>query len=204
MDSVKFKPGTTVIDKTVTPSGTVEFVTARDSLSSPLAASLFRIDGIKSVLLGNDFITVTKDPSVQWHLIKPDIFGAIMDFYSSGAPLFKDDFEGPKDTQILPGDSETVAMIKELLDTRIRPTIQEDGGDIEYCGFEDGIVKLRLRGACRTCDSSVVTLKNGIENMLVHYIPEIKAVEQVLDEQDAISESEFKKLESNLSSASKK
>ena len=89
-------------------------------------------------------------------------------------------------------------MIKELLDTRIRPAIQEDGGDIEYCGFENGIVKLKLKGSCRGCDSSVVTLKNGIENMLMHYIPEVQSVEQVLDEYDAVSLKEFDRLEKSL------
>ncbi|KAL2916929.1 hypothetical protein HK105_203361 [Polyrhizophydium stewartii] len=196
LDSIKFKPGQLVLPKGTT--GTVEFMSGRESLRSPLAAALFRIDGVKSVLYGSDFITVSKAPDAAWQILKPDIFGAIMDFYSSGNPLFKDAFEGPKDTQILPEDSETVAMIKELLDTRIRPTIQEDGGDIEYVGFEDGIVRLRLRGSCRTCDSSVVTLKNGIENMLMHYIPEVAAVEQVLDPEEAVSQREFQKLEESL------
>jgi NFU1 iron-sulfur cluster scaffold homolog, mitochondrial len=98
--------------------------------------------------------------------MKPDIFGSIMDFYSSGQPVIKTG-ETTASTDILDSDGEVVAMIKELLETRIRPTIQEDGGDIDYVGFEDGIVKLKLRGACRTCDSSVITLKNGIENMLM-------------------------------------
>ena len=128
-----------------------------------------------------------------------------MDHFTSKEPLLLDAIEiplDPIDTQIHPDDSETVVMLKELLDSRIRPTIQEDGGDIEYCGFENGIVKLKLKGACRTCDSSVVTLKNGIENMLMHYIAEVKGVEQVLDEVDAVSEKAFKKLEDSLDQAS--
>ncbi|KAJ8325781.1 hypothetical protein BDV3_000978 [Batrachochytrium dendrobatidis] len=196
LDSLKFKPG-----KLVLPEGTTstrEFISAREAMQSPLASTLFRIDGVKSVLFGKDVITVNKSPDVAWSIIKPDIFGAIMDFYSSGVPLFKVAFEGPTDTMILPEDSETVAMIKELLDTRIRPTIQEDGGDIEYMGFVNGAVRLKLRGACRTCDSSVVTLKNGIENMLMHYIPEVTAVEQVLDDLEIESNKEFSMLEQSL------
>ncbi|KAI8926622.1 hypothetical protein BC831DRAFT_455968 [Entophlyctis helioformis] len=199
LDSIKFKPGVLVMPPTQA-SQTAEFLSARDAMVSPLAAALFRIDGVTSVLYGADFITVTKAQDTAWQVLKPDIFGAIMDFYSTGAPLFKESYAaGTADTMILPDDSETVAMIKELLETRIRPTIQEDGGDIEYMGFVDGVVKVKLRGACRTCDSSVVTLKNGIENMLMHYVPEVTAVEQVLDAAEAESNKEFKKLEESLS-----
>ncbi|KAJ1342923.1 hypothetical protein BSLG_002580 [Batrachochytrium salamandrivorans] len=196
MDSLKFKPGRAVMPQGTT--STAEFISIREALASPLASSLFRIDGVKSVLFGADTITVNKSAEIGWQLIKPDIFGAIMDFYSAGTPLFKEKFQGATDTMILPEDSETVAMIKELLESRIRPTIQEDGGDIEYMGFVNGAVKLKLRGACRTCDSSVVTLKNGIQNMLMHYIPEVTAVEQVLDEMDVISNKEFSMLEASL------
>ncbi|KAI8903757.1 hypothetical protein EDD86DRAFT_195468 [Gorgonomyces haynaldii] len=193
IDSIKFKPGKAVLGTT----NTKEFLTPRDGLQSPLATSLFRIDGIQSVMFGNDFITITKQPESAWQLIKPDVYAAIMDFYSTGQEILKRADE-VSDTTILDTDSEEVAMIKELLETRIRPTIQEDGGDIEYVGFEDGVVKLKLMGACRTCDSSVITLKNGIENMLMHYVPEIKAVEQVLDEAEQISKKEFEKLEKEL------
>ncbi|KAJ3156720.1 hypothetical protein HDU86_003944 [Geranomyces michiganensis] len=195
VDSLKFKPGVPVL-----LSATAEFLTPRDSLSSPLAAALFRIDGVQSVFFGNDFITITRDPDANWQLMRPDIYGAIMDFFASGKPVMKADGESVArgDTEILPEDSETVAMIKELLDTRIRPTIQEDGGDIEYRAFEDGIVKVKLQGSCRTCDSSVVTLKNGIENMLMHYIPEVTGVEQVLDPHEQVAQEEFKKFEHQL------
>ncbi|KAJ3183164.1 hypothetical protein HDU85_002189 [Gaertneriomyces sp. JEL0708] len=195
-DSLKFKPGVSVLT-----SNTAEFLTARDSLASPLAASLFRIDGVQSVFFGSDFITITKDSDANWQLMRPEIYGTIMDFFASGQPIMRDDHGAGLlrgDTEILPEDSETVAMIKELLDTRIRPTIQEDGGDIEYKGFEDGIVKVKLQGSCRTCDSSTVTLKNGIENMMMHYIPEVQGVEQVLDEHEAVSVNEFKKFEKML------
>ncbi|KAI8590990.1 NFU1 iron-sulfur cluster scaffold-like protein, mitochondrial [Geranomyces variabilis] len=195
VDSLKFKPGVPVL-----PSATAEFLTPRDAMSSPLAAALFRIDGVQSVFFGNDFITITRDPDANWQLMRPDIYGAIMDFFASGKPVMKADGESVArgDTEILPEDSETVAMIKELLDTRIRPTIQEDGGDIEYRAFENGIVKVKLQGSCRTCDSSVVTLKNGIENMLMHYIPEVTGVEQVLDPHEQVAQEEFKKFERKL------
>ncbi|KAJ3228020.1 hypothetical protein HK099_007301 [Clydaea vesicula] len=195
-DSLKFKPsGKQVMEN----GGTVEFLTKKESLNSPLASTLFNIQGVQSVFFGPDFISITKDEDQPWQLMKPDIYSSIMDFFSTGKPiLIEGGYQSPKDTIVLETDSEEVAMIKELLDTRIRPTIQEDGGDIEYCGFENGIVKLKLRGACRTCDSSVITLKNGIENMMMHYIPEIKGVEQVLDEMEELGNKEFKKLESKL------
>jgi Fe-S cluster biogenesis protein NfuA len=192
-DALKFIPGVPVME-----SGTAEFMDVRSSLQSPLAKQLFQIEGIKGVFYGPDFITIAKEAGSEWQLMKPDIYAAIMDHFASGQPLIKEGSMEPSDTTILPDDSEEVQMIKELLDTRIRPAIQEDGGDIEYCGFEDGIVKLKLKGSCRGCDSSVVTLKNGIENMLMHYIPEVQSVEQVLDEYDAVSLKEFDRLEKSL------
>lgn len=136
---------------------------------------------------GSDFITVTKSEEVSWDILKPEIFAAIMDFYSSEKPLFLDSKSGaPTDTTINEDDDETVAMIKELLETRIRPAVQDDGGDIEYCGFdaETGVVKLKMQGACSGCPSSSLTLKSGIENMLMHYVPEVKGVEQELDSEE--------------------
>ncbi|CAI0447600.1 unnamed protein product, partial [Linum tenue] len=136
----------------------------------------FFIAGIVRVFYGSDFVTVTKSDDISWDLLKPEVFAAIMDFYSSGQPLFLDaQAASAKDTAIHEDDSETVAMIKELLETRIRPAVQDDGGDIEYCGFdpETGIVKLRMQGACSGCPSSSVTLKSGIENMLMHYVSEV-------------------------------
>ncbi|CAN1258410.1 NifU-like protein 4, mitochondrial [Linum perenne] len=137
---------------------------------------IFFVAGIIRVFYGSDFVTVTKSDDMSWDLLKPEIFAAIMDFYSSGQPLFLDaQTAAAKDTAIHEDDSETVAMIKELLETRIRPAVQDDGGDIEYCGFdpETGIVKLRMQGACSGCPSSSVTLKSGIENMLMHYVSEV-------------------------------
>jgi len=193
VDSLKFKPGMPVMSG----SSTIEFHSYRDATPSPLAKQLFKIPGVQSVFYGPDFITVSKEPDANWKYLKPDIYGAITDHFTSNQPLLTED-NAPKDTQISDEDSETVVMIKELLDSRIRPTIQEDGGDIEYVGFEDGTVKLKLKGACRTCDSSVVTLKNGIENMLKFYIEDVKSVEQVLEEHEKISNDEFDKLEKSL------
>src|SRR4051812_46067676 len=150
-DSVKFIPGVPVMPQ----GGTAEFLDGRSAMSSPLARALFQIDGIKGVFYGPDFITISKLEDAEWQLMKPDIFASIMDFFASGQPILQDGVQGPSDTEINPDDPEVVQMIKELLDTRIRPSIQEDGGDIEYRSFEDGIVKLKLKGSCRGCDSSV-------------------------------------------------
>lgn len=141
------------------------------------------IDGVKSVFYGADFITVTKDADAQWAHIRPEVFALITEAVTAGQKIVnvaerKEDgssagAEGGEAVDSLAydeNDSEVVGMIKELLETRIRPAIQEDGGDIEFRGFEDGTVMLKLRGACRTCDSSTVTLKNGIEGMLMHYV----------------------------------
>ncbi|KAF9898457.1 hypothetical protein BX616_004004 [Lobosporangium transversale] len=196
-DSLKFIPGVAVMSD----GSTAEFLDARNAMNSPLAKKLFQIDGVRGVFFGPDFLTITKDQDAVWQLMKPDIYSAIMDFFASGQPIISESAEGAEthsDTMILEDDSETVQMIKELLDTRIRPSIQDDGGDIEYRGFEDGIVKLKLKGACRTCDSSTVTLKNGIENMLMHYVPEVTSVEQVFDADEEMGQLEFEKLERRL------
>lgn len=180
--SLMFYPG-----KPVMEVGSADFPNARSAMNSPLAKALYGIDGITRVFFGSDFVTVTKSEDASWDLLKPEIFAAIMDFYSSGEPLFLDSkAAAAKDTAIKDDDSEIVAMIKELLETRIRPAVQDDGGDIEYKGFdpETGIVKLSMQGACSGCPSSSVTLKSGIENMLMHYVPEVKGVEQEFDAED--------------------
>ncbi|KAK9762772.1 hypothetical protein K7432_011181 [Basidiobolus ranarum] len=183
-DSLKFLPGIPVMKQ----GGTAEFLNPKEAATSNLAKALFKVEGIQSVFYGPDFITVTKNSATAWHEVKPDIYSEIMNFFTTNQPIFNDTtVSDSSDTTINPEDSEVVAMIKELLDTRIRPSIQEDGGDIEYKGFtEDGIVQLKLMGACRTCDSSVITLKNGIENMLMHYIPEVSGVEQATDEEEEV------------------
>ena len=177
-DSLKFIPGVSVMG-----DGTAEFLDTRSALTSPLAIRLMGIEGVKAVFYGPDFVTVSKDSENPWAVIKPEIYSILMEFFSSGHALFRSEEEkqaaGPQDTRILETDSETVAMIKELLETRVRPSIMEDGGDIEYRGFEDGIVKVKLRGSCRGCSSSTVTLKSGIERIMMHYIPEVKGVDQV-------------------------
>lgn len=180
--SLMFYPG-----KPVMESGSADFPNARSAMNSPLAKTLFGIDGITRVFFGSDFVTVTKSEDASWDLLKPEIFAAIMDFFMSGKPLIMDSNTlDSMDTAIHEDDSETVAMIKELLETRIRPAVQDDGGDIEYRGFdpETGIVRLKMQGACSGCPSSSVTLKSGIENMLMHYVPEVKGVEQELDTED--------------------
>ena len=164
--------------------GSAEFLDTRSALASPLAIRLMGVEGVSGVFFGPDFVTVSKDTENPWAVIKPEVYSILMEHFTSGQPLFRSEKDrenaGPQDTRILDTDSETVAMIKELLETRVRPAIMEDGGDIEYRGFdEDGIVRVKLKGSCRGCDSSTVTLKNGIERMLMHYIPEVKGVEQV-------------------------
>lgn len=192
-DSLKFLPGIDVLGK----GNTRDFPTQAQAMSSPLAKIIFRIEGVRSVFFGGDFITVSKHEDAEWRIMKPEIFATIMDFFASGLPVVHE--HNPNaDTEIHEDDDETVAMIKELLDSRIRPTVQEDGGDIIFKGFEDGIVKLKLQGSCSSCPSSIVTLKNGVQNMLQFYIPEVVSVEQVKDEADKVIESEFEKLEKSI------
>lgn len=166
------------------------------------------IDGVTSVFLGVDHITVTKDSSTPWAHIKPEVFAIINECLTAGTPIVNtvadkagEQGQGGAEIDTLAydeNDSEVVQMIKELLETRIRPAIQEDGGDIDFRGFNDGQVLLKLRGACRTCDSSTVTLKNGIESMLMHYIEEVKGVQQVLDQEEEIALKEFERFEEKL------
>ncbi|TIA91985.1 hypothetical protein E3P99_00825 [Wallemia hederae] len=199
-DSLKFIPGVPVM----TNNGTAEFTEAKSSIGSPLALRLFGIDDVRSVFYGPDFVTVSKQEDSQWNVLKPEIYSILMEHFSSQAPLFRDaaaqEAAGPQDTKILDTDSEIVAMVKELLDTRIRPAIMEDGGDIEYRGFDEntGLVKLKLKGSCRGCSSSSVTLKSGIERMLKHYIPEVQTVEQVLDQEEEIALDAFSDFEKRL------
>jgi Fe-S cluster biogenesis protein NfuA len=155
---------------------------------SPLVSKLFKeIPGVKSVFLGNDFITVTKDTNEQWSKLKPMIFSTIFDHYANDEAVIstaegeEDNKNHHSDTTILETDDEVVAAIKELMETRVRPSVQEDGGDIFFVGFdpETGIVKVQLAGSCVGCPSSSVTLRNGVENMLMHYIPEVKGIAEV-------------------------
>jgi len=172
--SLKFLPGRAVV-----PSGGVQFESAGEAKASPLAARLFAIAGVTAVYLGADFITVTKGDGRPWPVLKPEILGAIMDHYTSGeATLLAAGQSGAPD-QADTDDDDVVAQIKELIETRVRPAVAQDGGDIVFQSFESGIVYLRMRGACAGCPSSTATLKMGIENMLKHYVPEVTAVEAV-------------------------
>lgn len=209
-DALKFNPNTNVLPEGF-PSAFLEYMNPRSTLApphpSPLAAKLFNVDGITSVFFGSNYITVSKDSSVPWAHIKPEVFSLISEYVASGQPMVNvtqgsaagEGQESEEDSLAYnEDDDEVVGMIKELLETRIRPAIQEDGGDIEFRGFQDGVVMLKLRGACRTCDSSTVTLKNGIESMLMHYITEVTGVEQVLDEEEEVALKEFAKFEEKL------
>lgn len=174
----KFLPG-----RDVMTSGTANFAGPEEAARSPLALRLFEIDGVAGVFLGSDFVTVTKMSDHDWETMKPFILGAIMDHFSSGAPVVNEGAEGAEGGEVLRGgdadDDAIVAQIKELLDTRVRPAVAQDGGDIIFHGFEDGIVYLHMQGACSGCPSSTATLKHGIENMLKYYVPEISEVRAV-------------------------
>jgi len=192
-NSIKFIPGVAVLE-----NGTLDFPNLLSASKSPLAKLLFRIEGVKSVFFGRDFITVTRlEEDVEWKVLKPDIFATIMDFFATGLPVLNE--ETQSDEQVVETeDDETVQMIKELLDTRIRPTVQEDGGDVIFMGFENGVVSLKMQGSCTGCPSSLVTLKNGIQNMMQFYIPEVISVEQVTDKVDKLAEEEFEAFEKKL------
>jgi len=206
-NSLKFTPGTNVLEGTDYPQPTMDVPSINEAAKSPLARHLFRVEGVKGVLLGSDFITITKVTDMDWALIKPDLFAVITDFFASNLPVVKENAEGSEGDQssasageidFEPADAEIVEQIIELLDSRIRPTVQEDGGDLELRGFRDGIVKLRMQGACSSCPSSTVTLKAGVQNMLQFYIPEVVGVEEVLDEIDQVNKQVFEDLEHRI------
>jgi len=195
-NSMKFVPGCDVLG-----TGTYDFPDWRNAHNSPLAKRLFGIQGVKAVFLGPDFLTVTRSSEeVEWKVLKPEIYEVIMDFFTADNQPVLIDAEPSPDTVIDDDDDEIVAMIKELLDTRIRPTVMEDGGDIIFKGFdsETGIVKLKLQGSCSNCPSATVTLKSGIENMIKFYIPEVNGVEEIEDEMDVVSKEQFEKLENMI------
>ena len=172
--TLKFLPG-----REVMTAGTADFSTADDAKRSPLAEHLFLIDGVAGVFLGSDFVTVTKDSDKEWHLLKPAILGAIMEHYTSGRPIIIAG-EASAETAGEGEESEIVAQIKDLIDTRVRPAVAQDGGDIVFHSFEDGVVYLHMQGSCSGCPSSTATLKAGIENMLKHYVPEVVEVRAVM------------------------
>ncbi len=169
--TLKFIPGVTVME-----SGTAFYTNRDDAKASPLASELFAIDGITAVFLAADFITLTKDEPSHWEALKPIALTVIMDFFVAGKKVMSGAAASQAGNE---NDSEIAKQIRELIDTRVRPAVAQDGGDIIFRGFEDGIVRLELHGACSGCPSSTATLKGGIENMLKHYVPEVIAVEAV-------------------------
>ncbi len=176
---LKFLPGREVMGE-----GSREFRSAEDGAASPLAEALFAIDGVQRVFFGPDFVTVTKAAGADWGHLKAPILAAVMDHYTSGAALLLgDDGATSHDSEVYEGDTaQIVAEIKDLLDTRIRPAVAQDGGDILFNRFdaESGVVWLHMKGACSGCPSSSATLRSGVENMLKHYVPEVTRVEQAL------------------------
>ena len=173
--TLKFLPGQTVLEV-----GTADFPSAEAAEASPLAKRVFALSGVTGVFLGNDFVTVTKDADVEWDHVKPSILGAIMEHFQSGQPVMGDTGSAASGHAEHTGeDGEIVDQIKELLDTRVRPAVAQDGGDITFHGFDRGVVYLHMQGACAGCPSSTITLKMGIENLLRHYIPEVTEVRPV-------------------------
>jgi Fe-S cluster biogenesis protein NfuA len=172
--TLKFLPGRDVMG-----SGTADFASAAVAGRSPLAEGLFAVEGVERVFLGADFVTVTKAEDMEWAVMKPAILGAIMEHFTSGKPVVLEAV-GTAESSAGDEDSELVAQIKELLDTRVRPAVAQDGGDITFVSFEDGVVSLHMQGSCSGCPSSTATLKMGIENMLKHYIPEVVEVRAVM------------------------
>ena len=172
--TLKFLPGQAVME-----TGTADFPTAEASSTSPLAARIFGAEGVAGVFLGPDFVTVTKTEATDWAHIKPAILGAIMEHYQSGAPVMEGDSGVVGHAEHDGPDGKIVGQIKTLLDTRVRPAVAQDGGDITFHGFDRGVVYLHMQGACAGCPSSTMTLKMGIENLLRHYIPEVTEVRPV-------------------------
>ena len=167
--TLKFIPGVPVME-----SGTADYPAADSAAHSPLARRLFQIDGVKGVFLGGDFVAVTKEDALDWFALKPSILAGIMEHYASGMPVVE--AAGTEGETGDEDDDDVVRQIKQLLETRVRPAVAMDGGDIVVQGFDDGIVTLQMRGACQGCPSSTVTLKLGIENMLRHYILDVREV----------------------------
>ena len=176
----KFLPGETVME-----AGTRDFPDADQAQASPLAAALFATGAVEGVFFGRDFVSVTAAPDASWEEIEPELIGLLLDHFVSGAPLFaggsaagiavasEPDFEDD------PADSEIIAQIRDLIETRVRPAVAQDGGDIVYRGYKDGRLYLAMQGACSGCPSSTITLKRGIESLIRHYVPEVETVEAV-------------------------
>ncbi len=172
--TLKFLPGRPVLAE-----GVLDIPSAADAAKSPLAERLFGVPGVAGVFLGSDFITVTKSDT-EWQHIKPAILGAIMEHFMSGAPIVNGAMEAAGADEFFDSeDAETVAIIKELIETRVRPAVANDGGDITFRGFKDGVVFLHMKGSCSGCPSSTATLKHGIQNLLRHFVPDVVEVRPV-------------------------
>jgi Fe-S cluster biogenesis protein NfuA len=175
--TLKFLPGRTVLE-----TGTLDLRDKSQAPQSPLAERLFAIDGVSGVFFGSDFIAVTKGGVGEWQQLKPMILGAVMEHFMSGAPLLAAGSAEPGDDPdefFDTSDADTVATIKELIETRVRPAVANDGGDITFRGFKDGVVYLNMKGACAGCPSSTATLRHGIQNLLRHFIPDVTEVRPV-------------------------
>ena len=179
--TLKFLPGRVVME-----AGTRDFATPEEAEASPLAQALFDLGDVTGVFFGRDFVSVTAAPGVEWAMLKPDVLALLMDHFTAAMPLFhapSAGFSVPAEDDALiaddPADADIVAQIRELIDTRVRPAVANDGGDIVYRGFDKGKVFLRMQGACAGCPSSTATLKNGIEQLLRHYVPEVTEVRAV-------------------------
>jgi Fe-S cluster biogenesis protein NfuA len=172
--TLKFLPGQTVLE-----TGTADFPSSDVAGNSPLAVRIFSVSGVTGVFFGIDFITVTKQDDLDWNHLKPAVLGAVMEHFPSGDAVLTGENVDSGHTKTEGPDSEIVTQIKELLDTRVRPAVAQDGGDITFHGFERGVVYLAMKGACAGCPSSTMTLKMGIENLLRHYIPEVTEVRPV-------------------------
>lgn len=172
--TVKFLPGETVLER-----GTAEFKALEDSGNSPLAQRLFGLQGVSGVFLGSDFVSVTKADDTDWSMLKPMVLGALMEHFSTGQPVVLEQIQ--EETDASNEDDEIVIQIKQLIEERVRPAVMMDGGDIVFHSFEDGIVFLKMQGACSGCPSSTATLKSGIENMLKHFLPEVTEVRPLME-----------------------
>ena len=176
--TLKFLPGQAVM-----PAGTRDFASPEDAEASPLAQALFDTGEVTGVFFGSDFVSVTAAPGADWSALKPQVVAVLLDHFVSQAPLFAggdaSGFAVPPEEEAIegdPADAEIVEQIKELIETRVRPAVAGDGGDIRYRGFRDGVVYLTMQGACSGCPSSTATLKHGIEGLLKHYVPEVTEV----------------------------
>ena len=171
--TLKFLPGRAVLE-----TGTLDLRSRDEATQSPLAERLFAVDGVRGVFFGSDFIAVTKDDAAEWGHLKPMILGGIMEHFMSGAPLLNGASaeSDEADEFFEAADADTVATIKELIETRVRPAVASDGGDITFKGFKDGVVYLNMKGACAGCPSSTATLRHGIQNLLRHFLPDVTEV----------------------------